>query len=288
MHILNILKKFFNSKVYVLWDVFTKVKKEHLIPIRAFNEEKKYTKFLFNKISNYMILTKFGTSLGIYNLMKFLNQTNKYFLKKKYYVNLRFIRPSLTKINIPLTGIISWVTKWKKYFVKLPKYLNLKTSTGYFYQTNYSSFKIYLFRSHGQLLKKKLLIFTSDVFNLILLNFKKNFGFSYTFLVNLFQRKKGKLFDKYYAINLQATIYLFLKFLEKYFYKLSYIKNFTGITAIKNKIKINDTIFLSMINISNLNVIHNSLYKEKHVKPKHTYKGLSTKKFTYWSFTLRL
>jgi len=285
---LNKLKKLFNSRLFKLWDVLVLLKKKHFTSLITKLNEKSFSNFLFSKISNYIIIEKFGTFLGINNLIKFLNQIKFTCNKKKFYYNkFTFIKPSRIKKNVPIMGLISWITKFNKHFVKLPTFLNLKTTTGFYYTTTTNTFRVYLYKSYSQQLKKKLLTFTSDIFNLILLNIKNNFGLSYNLFVNLFKRKTGSIVDSYYAINLQYNILLFLNFIKRYFYKLTYVKNFLGITALK-KIKINERLFLSLINLGTISLLKNITYQKNTETLVYKYKGLHVKKFTYWDFTLGL
>lgn len=286
---LNKIKKFSNTKLFKLWNIFNLLKKRNFTSINENLSDKKYSKFLFSKISNYFVDKKFRTYLGINNLIKFLNQIIQKDSKKNIQYNrFNFIKPSRIKLNLPIRGIVTWITKFNKHFVKLPKYLlNLKSTTGFYYTTSSNTFRIYLYKSYKGQLRRKLLTFTNDIFNLILFSFKTNFGLSYNLFLNLFKRKTANLIDNYYAFNLQSKIFTFLNFIKKYFNKLTYVKNFIGI-SVRKKLKINERLFLSLINIGTLRLLTNSLYKLKTIKFIHNYKGLFIKKFTYWSFTLGL
>ena len=243
---INIKKKNININLKKKFFIFFFLKS--LIIRNNLKSNKNIKNNLIKKLYNQNLILNYKKIKLFDNLFKFFNQ---FINKSKNNKNNNFL-PSNTLKKTQIIMKIKWVTKYKKYFVRLNNN-NIKTSQGNFFPTSIKSSKIlwYLFQEEN--FGNKIKIIVSKVMNLILSVYKLNFE-------NYYNNKELN----YYFFYLKHNILLNYIHLYRYVYLTNNIKSF-------NKIDKN------LINII-------KFFRTNNVQSSKKFNYINLKKLTYLKF----
>lgn len=236
-------KKIYLFEIIYLWNTF---KNNNLVILEKFKRKKYQTKQFIKYCKNF-IKIKYKKLKKFFNFLKFLlNIKYKYLINKKFiYKSYNFIKPSITIKKIRLLSYITWITNFGKIFFRIPNIFKIRFNykIGNSFINSKNKFKFILYVKYSKLILKKILNFSNIFFNIILFNFKFNFGLSYNILV---LKNNLNILEDYFFINIQIYLKYFLIFLKNFLNKLIYSNSFNNLFYIK-KFNIYDKIFFSYI-----------------------------------------
>lgn len=260
------IKKFYIFEVMYLWDVVNK----KFLNYKNFNSQKivKYVnKFMFNKYKKIK---------GCFYILNFLySLKNKIFNKNLFFFNSYFfIKPSIkVSKKVSFISLIKWITNYGRLYIKVPEFLELKYNYKFSHYNIFGSKtnKISLFVRKSNKTMSNFKFFVNKFFNIIIFNFKINFGLSYNLITFFKNRNNITNMDNFYFINLQRIVCKFLLFLKTILDKLIYSKNFKNLLFIR-KFNLYDKFFFSYIFYFRNSKIHFNKfkkfnnYKKKYIK----------------------